>query len=254
MNTALRPQIGIIEDNADLREEFEFLLRARGYIVWSAGKAESFLRQLQVARADIALIDLTLPDADGLELVRQLQKERSRGLIVVTARGDLRTKLEAMRLGADHFLVKPVDLQELLVTIEATWRRIRSSSTSTTQRGEEDGPGNSWIFDPIDRKLCEPSLGPLELSTTECSLVALLTARAGELITKERVLEAVYPGDSSREFHRIEVVLNRLRQKARRQGISLPIRSVFGKGLVFAATCIHATPARGKHTIRPRID
>lgn len=93
-----------------------------------------------------------------------------------------------------------------------------------------------------------------ELSTTECSLVALLTARAGELITKERVLEAVYPGDSSREFHRIEVVLNRLRQKARRQGISLPIRSVFGKGLVFAATCIHATPARGKHTIRPRID
>lgn len=162
MNTALRPQIGIIEDDADLREEFEFLLRARGYIVWSAGKAESFLRQLQVARADIALIDLTLPDADGLELVRQLQKERSRGLIVVTARGDLRTKLEAMRLGADHFLVKPVDLQELLVTIEATWRRIRSSSTSTTQRGEEDGPGNSWIFDPIDRKLCEPSLGPLE--------------------------------------------------------------------------------------------
>lgn len=252
MNTAARPHIGIVEDNEDLREEFEFLLRARGYIVWSAAKAEAFLRQIQVARTDIALIDLALPDEDGLEVVRRLQGNRSRGLIVVTARGDLRTKLEAMQLGADHFLVKPVDLQELLVTIEATWRRIQGAAAQPTDTPREDVTPSCWSFDPVDRTLVEPALGTLELSSTECTLLGLLTSHAGELVTKERILEAVYPGDPSCEFHRIEVVLNRLRQKARRQAIALPIRSVFGKGLVFAAECRRVTGTRARSNTRPR--
>ena len=237
MDTVVRPHIGIVEDNEDLREEFEFQLRARGYIVWSAARVETFLRQVQVARTDVALIDLTLPDEDGLELVRQLHKDRTRGLIVVTARGDLRTKLEAMQLGADHFLVKPVDLQELLVTIEATWRRSQGAAEMPTDTSGQRAAPSCWSFDPLDRTLGEPTQGTLELSSTECTLLGLLTSRAGELVTKEQILAAVYPGDPSCEFHRIEVVLNRLRQKARRQDIALPIRSVFGKGLVFAAEC-----------------
>ena len=249
MNSSSALHIGLVEDNDDLREEFEFVLRSRGYIVWSAARGQSFLRQIQVARTDIALVDLTLPDEDGLDLIRRLRGNRSRGLIVVTARSDLATKLEAMSLGADHYLVKPLDPEELQVTIEATWRRIQGAAVGDASTRREDGLTRCWALDPVTRTLKEPTQGTLELSGTECALLNLLTSHAGELVTKERIIEAVYPGDANCEFHRIEVVLARLRQKARQQHIALPVRSVFGKGLVFAGECSRVTITRGRHPL-----
>lgn len=237
MGSISKPHIGLVEDNDDLREDLEFLLRANGYPVWSAARGESFNRQLSVARTDVALIDLSLPDGDGLELIHLLRDDPARGVIVLTARGDLDTKLQAMRLGADHYLTKPVDLRELQVTIDATWRRVCAATEHPAQRAANDAPAPNWLFDPFEQTLSEPGRGTLELSGTESILLAMLTSHPGELMSKERVLETVYPGDPSREFHRIEVVLNRLRQKARRQCIALPIRSVFGKGLVFTEPC-----------------
>lgn len=252
MNASGAPHIGLVEDNDDLREEFEFVLRARGYTVWSASKAHSFLRQIEVARTDIALLDLTLPDGDGLDLIRQLRGNRSLGLIVVSARSDLATKLEAMNLGADHYLLKPVDLKELQVTIEAVWRRLQKATAGDTTRdirvSAEDDATPSWVLDPVARTLQKPTQGTLALSGTECALLSLLTSHAGELVTKERIIDAVYPGETGCEFHRIEVVLARLRQKARGQQIVLPVRSVFGKGLVFADECHLAKTVRGRYS------
>lgn len=249
MHASSGPHIGLVEDNDDLREEFEFILRSRGYVVWSAARGQSFLRHIQVARTDIAILDLTLPDEDGLNLVQHLHGNRSRGLIVVSGRSDLATKLEAMSLGADHYLVKPVNLEELQVTIEATWRRIQEATAGDARASTEDDAAPFWVFDPVARTLKEPSQGTLALSGTECALLALLTSHAGELVTKERIIDAVYPGDANCEFHRIEVVLARLRQKARQQHIALPVRSVFGKGLVFAGECSRVTITRGRHPL-----
>lgn len=235
-----RPHIGLVEDNDGLREDLELLLRSSGYIVWNAARGDAFNRQLSVTRTDVALVDLSLPDCDGLDLLHRLRDDPARGVIVLTARGDLDTKLNAMRLGADHYLTKPVDLRELKVTIEATWRRVSGKAEQPARTSPHDAPSTCWIFDPVEQTLAEARHGALELSCTESILVSLLTSHAGELVSKEQVLEAVYPGDPSREFHRIEVVLNRLRQKARRQSIALPIRSVFGKGLVFTEHCRHA--------------
>lgn len=249
MTPHAKPHIGIVEDNEDLRENLEFFLRAKGYIVWSANRAESFTRQFCVARTDIALIDLTLPDEDGLELIARLGVRDHRGLIVLTARGDLETKLHAMQVGADHFLVKPVDLRELEVTIETTWRRIQAAAPTAPNRPSDAARADTatWTFDPLDLILTSPTSGRLELSGTEATLVGVLSARPGELFRKDEILASVYPGEQISDFHRIEVVLNRLRQKARSQGIVLPIRSVFAKGLVFAASCertVHAKKQR----------
>ncbi|RTL19202.1 MAG: response regulator transcription factor [Rhodocyclaceae bacterium] len=244
MASIVKPHIGLVEDNDDLREDLEFLLRSSGYTVWSAARGESFNRQLRVARTDVALIDLSLPDCDGLELIHRLRDDPARGVIVLTAHGDLETKLEIMRQGADHYLIKPVDLRELQVTIDATWRRVGGTGEPPARTSQHDAPPACWLFDPVAQTLAEPTHGTLELSSTESVLLSLLTSHAGELLSKERVLEAVYPGDPVRDFHRIEVVLNRLRQKARRQGIALPIRSVFGKGLVFTENCRRAEARR----------
>ncbi|WP_454436961.1 helix-turn-helix domain-containing protein [Thauera mechernichensis] len=87
-----------------------------------------------------------------------------------------------------------------------------------------------------------PNNCQLPLSNTENRLIDLLTAHAGELLPKPQLLHALYSGEDTSDFHRVEVVLNRLRQKARQLGLMLPIRAVFGKGLVFAARCSRAKP------------
>jgi len=232
--------IAIVEDNDDLRDNLEFFLRSKGHIVWGATSAESFRRQRQVTRTDIALIDLGLPGDDGLSIIRELQAEATCGLIVITARGAMQTRLEAMSAGADHFLVKPLDLRELYVTIEATWRRLSAPPMQPIP-----APGEApaleeehiWAYNPSERTLTAPNNCQLPLSNTENRLIGLLTAHAGELLPKPQLLQALYSGEDANDFHRVEVVLNRLRQKARQLGLMLPIRAVFGKGLVFAARC-----------------
>jgi len=237
--------IAIVEDNDDLRDNFEFFLRSKGHIVWGAASAESFRRQRQVTRTDIALVDLGLPGDDGLSIIRELQAEPTCGLIVITARGEMQTRLEAMSAGADHYLVKPVDLRELYVTIEATWRRLSAPPKPSLPRDDETlaaEAGQLWRYNPSERTLTAPNNCQLPLSNTENRLVDLLTAHAGELLPKPQLLHALYSGEDTSDFHRVEVVLNRLRQKARQLGLMLPIRAVFGKGLVFAARCSRAKP------------
>ena len=160
--------------------------------------------------------------------------------------------LKKLRLAARSAKFKPVDLKELQVTIEAVWRRLQKATAGDTTRdirvSAEDGATPGWVLDPVARTLQKPTQGTLALSGTECALLSLLTSHAGELVTKEHIIDAVYPGETGCEFHRIEVVLARLRQKARGQQIVLPVRSVFGKGLVFADECHLANTVRGRYS------
>lgn len=234
--------IGIVEDNPDLLENLEFFLRAKGHIVWSARNAEAFCRQLSVTRTEIALIDLVLPRADGLSVLKEMRTTNPIcALIMLSARGDVDSRLAAIQAGADHYFVKPVDLRELALVIDTIWRRIHTApievgsldvaSAQTTEAAEK------WHLAPLKRALRSPDGLTLPLSDTENRLAALLCSAPKQLHTKDQILSAVYIGEDSGDFHRVEVLLTRLRQKARALNLVLPIRSVFGKGLVFTADC-----------------
>lgn len=249
MNNADLPHIAIVEDTSETHDNLEFFLRSQGHIVWRVASPAAFCRQFVVTRTDIAVVNIDLPGAEALPSAVSLQSQAAPfGLIALTWRGDPDTRMMAMQNGADHCLVKPVDTQELYVTIQAMWRRLRAPF-SQEQVPQRYTPApclgvDAWTYDPLARTLARRGASPMPLTVSENLLVGLLAERPNELHTKQQILDALYRGDLATDFHRVEVTLNRLRQKARKAGMALPIRSVFGKGLVFAAECIrmHAPP------------
>lgn len=231
--TTRQPTIAIIEDSSDLREELVFFLQHRGYIVWGADSAESFWKKLHRSPADIVLIDLGLPGEDGFSVVEYLADLGNFGMIIVTARGQQPDKLRGLNLGADLYLVKPINFSELATTLQTLWQRIQHERESTEVIHQREHAGAQWRLFSGDQCLETPNGKTVQLSPQEYKLLSVLGRSPSEVFAKEALLDLMFQYDETPELHRIDVILSRLRKKARQHDISLPIRSIFGKGLVF---------------------
>ena len=220
------PHVAVIDDDDILRGALVYYLQDCGYPVWWAGSAEAFYKALHQREADIVLVDLTLPGEDGLSVINHLRKTTDRGLIAVTGRGERDDRVIGLQQGADYYLVKPVDFGELEAAISALWRRMCMDRP-------RQSPAESWRIDSAQRRLYGPQGRYLPLSDQEYNLLCLLLEQAGQVISKERLHQVVFPEAITLEPHRIEVILSRIRVKARQAGMELPLRVVFGKGLVF---------------------
>ncbi len=237
------PQIAIIEDNADLREELMFFLQHKGFSVWGAGSAEVFWKMLHRNPTDIALIDLGLPGEDGFDVVDYLSGPAGMGLIIITARGQREDKIRGLNLGADLYLVKPVNFSELALSIEALWQRMQQKqSLPEIPRRQNDVNGN-WQLIDRENRLVSPGGAALVLTPQEYQLVHILGRSAGEIFSKEVLSDLLFQYEADPDIHRIDVILSRLRKKAKEIGLNLPIRSIFGKGIVF----VSAIDERAKH-------
>lgn len=232
--TTRQPTIGVIEDNPDLLDELIFFLQHRGYNVWGAPSAEQFWKKLHSRPTDIVLVDLGLPGEDGFSVIEYLKGLGKAGLIVVTARGHHKDKLRGLNLGADLYLIKPVNFSELSSAIDGLWQRMQQQPESTNYR-TNDSPGY-WKLMACQHIIIAPGGEQLELSAQEYRLVSTLGLSPGEVFTKEALFHLLYQHEDLLDTHRIDVILSRLRKKCKEQAISLPVRSIFGKGLVFVGT------------------
>ena len=201
-------RLAIIEDNADLLDELLAWLGYRGFEVWGTRSAEAFWRQLHSHPVDIVLVDIGLPGEDGFSVLNYLHELGHYGLVVVSARGQQQDKLQALSLGADAYLIKPVNFAHLAETLTALGAL------------QED-------------KLISPDARTLELTQQEYRLVELLMRNRNEVCSKLDLHACLFSHESEPDLHRIDVVVSRLRHKARQQGIHLPVRAIFGKGLAF---------------------
>ena len=220
------PILAIIEDNTELSEETARFLQSMGYEVWTAGSAEDFYRQLHSKAADILLVDLGLPGEDGLDLIHYIRNHYSCGIIATTARGSRDDRVTGFGHGVDYYLVKPVDPTELIAIIDVLWKRL------APQQKPKSG-NDLWWLDPTLHHLNGPSGKTLELTSSEYLLVERLLDEPNQTINKENLHRALFPNENDVDLHRIDVVLNRIRSKAKKQNVHLPIRSVFGRGLAF---------------------
>ena len=222
------PRLALIEDHQDLREELQTYLKSQGFPIWAVGSAEDFYKALTWQQADVVLVDLTLPGEDGLQVIKHLHQHSPCGIIAVTARGERDDRLLGLELGVDHYLVKPVDLEELAAVIQSLWRRMANKPVNiptTTQ-----GP---WQLDAVSRTLHCPEGNALTLTDKEYAVLEHLLQHSSQVLSKEDLHQAVFPSSGVLDPHRIEVILSRIRKKAKLAGIALPIRAIFGKGLVF---------------------
>ncbi|EIY5123874.1 response regulator transcription factor [Klebsiella quasipneumoniae] len=230
-------RLAIIEDNPDLLDELLAWLGYRGFEVWGTRSAEAFWRQLHSHPVDIVLIDIGLPGEDGFSVLSYLHELGHYGLVVVSARGQQQDKLQALSLGADAYLIKPVNFVHLAETLTALGARLQQDRPAPQQpemasAAPAPAPATG-LWRLHEDKLISPDARALELTQQEYRLVELLMRNRNEVCSKLDLHACLFAHESEPDLHRIDVVVSRLRHKARQQGIHLPVRAIFGKGLAF---------------------
>ncbi len=227
-------RLAIIEDNADLLDELLAWLGYRGFEVWGTRSAEAFWRQLHSHPVDIVLVDIGLPGEDGFSVLNYLHELGHYGLVVVSARGQQQDKLQALSLGADAYLIKPVNFAHLAETLTALGARLRQDRPAAPPAEAIGTPPavspGSWRLQ--EDKLISPDARTLELTQQEYRLVELLMRNRNEVCSKLDLHACLFSHESEPDLHRIDVVVSRLRHKARQQGIHLPVRAIFGSLII----------------------
>ena len=224
----------MIEDDARLAGMVGEYLRQSGYVLAHAGDGESGLAMLQDAPVDLVILDLMLPGIDGLEVcrrIRALPGEDARvPVLMLTAKGDPMDRIIGLELGADDYLPKPFEPRELLARIRAVLRRRQGAATPEHQRM---GFGSL----EIDRDARTVTVGdvPCELTSYQFDLLVTLAERAGRVLTREQIMEAVRGRELEAFDRSIDVHIGRIRA-AIEQDVKNPRRivTVRGVGYVFA--------------------
>jgi two-component system OmpR family response regulator len=214
-------RIVLIEDNEALAQGISDSLRDQGYAVdWLADGTEAD-RYLAAEGADIAIIDVNLPGMSGFDIVRALRKRGGRlPVIMLTARGDLRDRVEGLDAGADDYLVKPFEIAELTARIRALSRRRAEIKTGIREIGQ-------MRFDQIARVLTGPN-GAIDLPRRELALLECLLDHSGRIVSKERIADTLYGVGSAVEANAIELLVSRLRRKL--EGTGATIQTARGLG------------------------
>lgn len=169
--------------------------------------------------SDLLLLDLGLPDIDGLDVLRAVRAVSDLSVVVLTARGDERSVVRGLRLGADDYLVKPVRLAELLARIETVTRRTAAKgapAVRTVRAGD--------VEVDLDARRVRVGGAEVELTTKEFDILAVLAGRSGTAVSRERLLDEVW-GDAHHAVSRsLDVHLTQLRAKLRRPELLTTIR------------------------------
>lgn len=210
----------LVEDDLDLSAALTRVLTRRNMHIEHCADGARALERLAQAHFDVVMLDLGLPIVDGLQMLLRI---RARGhgvpVLVVTARGGVGDKVAGLNAGADDYLAKPFDLDELEARLRALCRRA-----GTTLSQPHCGP----LY--LDRAtgVCYLDQAPLELTPRESALLAALMERPGHAVTKERLTAMVFPLDHSPQTEAVEVVVHRLRKKL--QDTQVQITTLRGLG------------------------
>lgn len=202
------PALLLVEDEDGARRTLAEYLTRRGYDVYQAATAKEAMRLWDAHRADLVLLDLGLPDLDGVDVIRRIRREATTPIIILSARGDERDKIAGLEAGADDYLTKPFGLSELHARMRAVLRRAAGPAADTEGR---------LILGPVvmDVPHHEVSVGgtPLELTPREFELLKILLSQSGRVVTAGRLLRAVWGTAYSDEGHYLHVYVSRLRRK-----------------------------------------
>ncbi|MGD8552698.1 MAG: response regulator transcription factor [Anaerolineales bacterium] len=217
----------LVEDDATVRETLALNLRTEGYEVHTAEDGETGLRLGRELPVDLVILDVMLPELDGLTVCRVLRKESQVPIILLTARGTETDKIIGLETGADDYIVKPFSLGEFLARVRAALRRGISS-----QPGTEMVSGNIHL-DLVSRRVF---LGDeeLQLAPREFELLATLMRNQGAVLTRELLLTRVWGSEFIGDPRTVDVHIRWLREKVE-QDPSSPerIQTVRGVGYRF---------------------
>lgn len=220
----------LVEDEALLRHHLSTRFGEAGHVVDAVDSAEEGLFQAQHFNHDIAIIDLGLPGMGGLDLIRQLRSMgRAFPILILTARGNWQDKVEGLTSGADDYVVKPFQFEELEARLNALVRRSSGFVQAQIRTGE-------LVLD-LNRKQVSVAGQPVPLTAFEYRILEYLMRHHQQVVAKERLIEQLYPDDEERDPNVIEVLVGRLRRKLEAAGEPQLIDTVRGQGYLFTGHC-----------------
>ena len=211
----------MVEDDPGLAAGLVAALRGTGFRVDLADCGSEAMRLSHAATYDACILDLGLPDRDGVDVLRDM-RAAAMGfpVLILTARDALDDRIRGLDAGADDYLVKPFALGELEARLRALLRRQRADSTPWRQFGRlrfDAGGCTAFVGD-----------APLELTKREADVLECLMRRPGRIVAKEAILAAAFPSDSDAAPNAVEVQVSRLRRKLEAVGIT--VRALRGLG------------------------
>ena len=202
------PRILIVEDDGETRAALVRDLAARKYRVDEAADGASAMRRWEQHRPDIVLLDLGLPDVDGIQIVRRIRREAATPIVILSGRYDEREKVEALELGADDYVTKPFSVEELNARLRVALRHAAGPAADVAGR-ISIGP---LEFDAA-RHQVRVSGVRVDLTPREFEILRVLLANPGRLVTKGRLLRAVWGEAYQGEDSYVYVHVSQLRQK-----------------------------------------
>ncbi len=220
----------VVEDEAALRGQLQTALRDAGYAIDTAADGDEALHLGKVNPYDLAVLDLGLPKRDGVEVLRGWRSANRRfPVLILTARGRWQDKVEGLDAGADDYLVKPFQMEELLARAKALLRRAAGLAQPVIHCG------------PIALDTARQSVAldgkALELTGYEYRLLEYLVLHAGKVVSKTELTEHIYDQDFDLDSNVIEVFVGRLRRKLDPDNRLMPIETLRGRGYRFTLDC-----------------
>ncbi len=202
------PHLLVIEDDPATREAIVANLAGHGYRVTGVETATAALAALDARRPDLLIVDLGLPDRDGLSVIRHVRREAVTPILVLSARGDESTKVAALEQGADDYVVKPVGLAELRARVAALLRRAAGPAAD-----HEGVLQVRTIRLDATRREVTVAGRPVDLTPREFELLRALLHNRGRLVAQAHLLRAVWGQAYATEAHYLHVYVSRLRRK-----------------------------------------
>ena len=211
----------LVEDDASMRATLERALSRRGMRITTCGDGAQALARWRECAPDVVLLDLSLPGLDGLEVLEQARRGGLRTpVLVLTARGTVGDRILGLNAGADDYLPKPFDLDELEARVRALARRASAGAPEPAARVASGFQIGRLRFDAFNSAFYAAD-EVLELTPRESALLRALAARPGQALAKEKLFETVFPGELDVHYEAIEVVVYRLRKKLAGTGVAL---------------------------------
>lgn len=222
------PLVYLVDNDEDFRKEMVLGLSRFGLNVHGFENAAAFYRAYAARPSSIVILDIGLEGEDGLSVAAHLRASQPVGIVMATARSSIDDRVNGLRTGADAYLVKPIDVRELAATVVAVNSRLSGGGVPSLV------PTPKWALVEGGWVLADGMGHRLRLTTAEQSLLGRLFIERGATVERHALVEAL--GEDIYEFNyaSLDTVVSRLRRRAKKANMELPLHAIRGKGFVFA--------------------
>lgn len=232
----MKPLVYILEDDADIASVLSRTLREEGFTIEVFQRKGSFLNQLNRKRPDLCLVDLSLPDGDGLSVITEYLRTSHIPSIVVTAKSGLTDKIIGLEVGADDYVVKPFEPRELVARVRAVLRRANYGGADDHANSQKVAKFAGWYADFHSCTLMDSEGTVVDLSAAETRLLEVLVKSAGRVLSRSQLMDHIRQNDEDPLDRSVDARISRLRKRLRDDPKSPKLlRTVYGAGYIFSS-------------------